>query len=113
VGGKDANPEHQGSILEPLVHAKGDDNGLKGQYAESRLSRTDLRHGKGDDKSLKGKFAESRLSKTNLRQAKEEDNGLKGQQDEDSRLLRTNFRPLVHAFDNDNCRRDSALIEDF
>ncbi len=42
-----------------------------------------------------------------------DDNGLKGQQDEDSRLLRTNFRPLVHAFDNDNCRRDSKLIEDF
>ncbi len=52
MGGKDANPEHQGSILEPLVHAKGDDNGLKGHHDESRLSRTNLRHATGDDKCM-------------------------------------------------------------
>ncbi len=76
VGGEDANPEHQGSILEPLVHAKGDDNGLKGQHAESRLLGTNLRYDKGNKNSLKGQFAESRLSRTSLRHATGDDNGL-------------------------------------
>ncbi len=70
MGGKDANPEHQGSVLEPLVHAKADDNGLKGQLAESRLSRTNLCHAKGDYKGLKGQHDESRLLGTNFRYAK-------------------------------------------
>jgi hypothetical protein len=95
--------------MEPLVHAKGDDNGLKGQYAESRLSITNLRHAKGDDIDLKGQHDESRLLGTNLRYAKGNKNGLKGQYDK-SKLLRYNFRPLIHAYGDDNCCADFRLL---